>query len=208
MKSKITSLLTIFGISVVMQGCYTQLAVFYPDPSIVDEEQSFYNDYSATVMRPDLSRYAQDQGSGLPLAYSSMQNRFSPFSGYAGYNSFYNPYYMYSPYNMYGGNYYNGYGYNPYGYNYTIGGYSMFVPVGEEELRQFNKRMLQKRAQQAKTNLEIRRSAYTGTQNNSSSSYYSGSNNSSSRSYGASSTRTSSSSRSSSSSGRRTTRRN
>ena len=83
MKSKITSLLTIFGISVVMQGCYTQLAVFYPDPSIVDEEQSFYNDYSATVMRPDLSRYAQDQGSGLPLAYSSMQNRFSPFSGYA-----------------------------------------------------------------------------------------------------------------------------
>ena len=93
MKSKITSLLTIFGISVVMQGCYTQLAVFYPDPSIVDEEQSFYNDYSATVMRPDLSRYAQDQGSGLPLAYSSMQNRFSPFSGYAGYNSFYNPYY-------------------------------------------------------------------------------------------------------------------
>ena len=97
MKSKITSLLTIFGISVVMQGCYTQLAVFYPDPSIVDEEQSFYNDYSATVMRPDLSRYAQDQGSGLPLAYSSMQNRFSPFSGYAGYNSFYNPYYMYSP---------------------------------------------------------------------------------------------------------------
>ena len=79
MKSKITSLLTIFGISVVMQGCYTQLAVGYPDPSIVDEEQSFYNDYSATVMRPDLSRYAQDQGSGLPLAYSSMQNRFSPF---------------------------------------------------------------------------------------------------------------------------------
>ena len=32
----------------VMQGCYTQLAVFYPDPSIVDEEQSFYNDYSTT----------------------------------------------------------------------------------------------------------------------------------------------------------------
>ena len=55
-----------------MQGVYPACC-FYPDPSIVDEEQSFYNDYSATVMRPDLSRYAQDQGSGLPLAYSSMQ---------------------------------------------------------------------------------------------------------------------------------------
>lgn len=210
MKRNIAVLIIGLASSIFLQGCYTQLAMFYPDPNIVNEEQEFYSNHSDAVLRPDISRYAQDEGSGMPLAFSSMQNRFSPFySNSVGYNSYYNPYYMYNPYDRYGGNYYNSYGYNPYGYNYTIGGYSMFVPVGEEELRQFNKRMLQQRTQQAKTRLNISRNANSSNSSSqSSSSSYSGSKSSSSRSYGSSSSTSSGSSRSSSSSGRRTTRRN
>ncbi len=86
--------------SLALQGCYTQLAMFYPDP----EEE--LETYSRAGARPSVGMYAQDSGSGSPLAYSTMQNRFSPFNGY---NNYYNRYRFYNdPYSGYGG--YGGYG--------------------------------------------------------------------------------------------------
>lgn len=175
--------------SLALQGCYTQLAMFYPDP----EEE--LETYSRAGARPSVDMYAQDLGSGSSLAYSTMQNRFSPFNGY---NNYYNPYRFYNdPYSGYGG---YGFGYNNYGYSYNLGGYDMFVPfipvAGEKDIRQFTK----DRNRTTTTNLQvIRTSNSNGSSRSSSSSSSSSGSNSSSRS---------SSSSSGSSGGRRATRRN
>ena len=177
--------------SLALQGCYTQLAMFYPDP----EEE--LETYSRAGARPSVGMYAQDSGSGLPLAYSTMQNRFSPFNGY---NNYYNPYRFYNdPYSGYG------FGYNNYGYSYNLGGYDMFVPfipvAGEKDIRQFTK----DRNRTTTTNLQVIR---TSNSNGSSRSSNSSSSSSGSYSSGSNSSSSSSSSSSGSSGGRRATRRN
>ena len=178
--------------SLALQGCYTQLAMFYPDP----EEE--LETYSRAGARPSVGMYAQDSGSGSSLAYSTMQNRFSPFNGY---NNYYNPYRFYNdPYSGYG------FGYNNYGYSYNLGGYDMFVPfipvAGEKDIRQFTK----DRNRPTTTNLQVIRTSNTNENSGSSSSRNSGS--SGSYSSGNNSSSSSSSSSSGSSSSRRTTRRN
>jgi len=181
-----------------LQGCYTQLAMFYPDP-----EEDSLESYSRAGIRPSVDMYAQD-GAGTPLgmAYSTMQNRFSPFYGYNNYN---NPYSFYNdPYSGYGGYNSYGYGYNNYGYSYNIGGYSMFIPVADKkDIRQFTK----DRNRTTTTNLQVNRTSNTNQSARSSSSR----NSSSSGSYSSGSNSSSSgSSKSSGSSGggRRATRRN
>ncbi|MBT7920873.1 MAG: hypothetical protein HN622_01155 [Candidatus Marinimicrobia bacterium] len=181
-----------------LQGCYTQLAMFYPDP-----EEDSLESYSRAGIRPSVDMYAQD-GAGTPIgmAYSTMQNRFSPFHGYNNYNS---PYSFYNdPYSGYGGYNSYGYGYNNYGYSYNIGGYSMFIPVADKkDIRQFTK----DRNRTNTTNLQVNRTSNTNQSARSSSSRNSGS----SGSYSSGSNSSSSgSSRSSGSSGggRRATRRN
>ena len=185
--------------SLALQGCYTQLAMFYPDPEVEqDEDGQFYETYSRAPRRPNLGIYAQDGGNGNSLAYSTMQNRFNPFFGYSNYNNGYG--------NYYGGGYGNdyGYGYNPYGYNYNLGGYPLFIPVTDsKELRAFNK----ERSRQHQTNLKTTRTSSSSAWQSSSSSRNSSSI-SSTRSSGSSSSGSSSSSSSSSSGGRRATRRN
>ena len=86
--------------SLLLQGCYTQLAMFHPEPVYdQDGEEEFYDTYSKAPRRPGLQGLAQDRSNAMPLGYSSMQNRFNPFFGYGDYgylnpyNSFYNPYY-------------------------------------------------------------------------------------------------------------------
>jgi hypothetical protein len=180
--------------SLAIQGCYTQLAMFYPDP----EEE--LETYSRARVRPSVDMYAQDLGSGSPLAYSTMQNRFSPFSGY---NNYYNPYRFYNdPYSGYGG---YGFGYNNNGYSYNLGGYSMFIPVaGEKDIRQFTK----DRNRTTTTNLQVNRTSNTNENSSSSSSRNSGSSGSYSSGNNSSSSSSSSSSSGSSSGSRRATRRN
>ena len=194
------------GISLVsslfIQGCYTQLSIFYPEPEIEQEEGQFFETYSRAPIRPSLDMYAQNEG-GMPLGYSMMQNRFNPFYGYMDpYNYGYNPYY----YNGYGSGYGN---FNLYGYNYNLGGYSMFIPLGDErEMRKFNK----DRTQTSGTNLNVYRSSgNTSSSRENNSSYTNSSSVSATRSSGSSSASSSSSSSSSGSSksnGRRATRRN
>ncbi len=115
----------------VLSGCYTQLAMFYPEPEIEEDvEEQFYETYSRAVPRPlNVGIYAQDgAGTPLSLAYGVMYNRF---------------------YNPYGSGYYNKYDYyNRYGYHwgygeyntYQVGGYTMYVPVntGERKPRTFS----------------------------------------------------------------------
>ena len=180
----------------VLSGCYTQLAMFYPEPEIEEDvEEQFYETYSRAVPRPlNVGIYAQDgAGTPLSLAYGVMYNRF---------------------YNPYGSGYYNKYDYyNRYGYHwgygeyntYQVGGYTMYVPVntGERKPRTFS---TDRGNSSSGTNLHITRSnhvGYNGKNNNNS--YGNSSNVSSNR---GSSGGSSSSSSSSSSSGRRVTRRN
>ena len=181
-----------------LQGCYTQLAMFYPDP-----EEDSLESYSRAGIRPSVGMYAQD-GAGTPLgmAYSTMQNRFSPFYGYNNYN---NPYSFYNdPYSGYGGYNSYGYGYNNYGYSYNIGGYSMFIPVADKkDIRQFTK----DRNRTTTTNLQVNRTSNTNQSARSSSSRNSGSSGSYSSGSNSSSSGSSKSSRSSGG-GRRATRRN
>jgi len=188
-----------FVVILFFQGCYTQLAMFYPDPEIQEGEEQFYETYSQAPSRPGLGVYAQD-GAGTPLgmAYSSMYNRFnSPYGNYFGSYNYYDPYNYYN--SMYGYGYTNLYGYS--GYDYVIGGYRMFVPLnGDKELRSFNK----DRTLSTGTNLNVNRSR--SSSRSSESSYGNSSSVSSTRSSG--STNSGSSSSSSSSGGRRATRRN
>lgn len=209
MKIKSQLLGLIFIGSLFFQGCFTQLAMFYPEPEIEEFEEQFYDTYSQAPSRPGLDVYAQD-GAGTPLglAYSSMYERFYgmyPYFG-ASYGSGY--YNKYDYYNRYGyhpgaGGYTNLYGYN--GYDYVIGGYKMFVPINDnKELRSFNK----DRTLTSGTNLNVNRSS-SSSRTNQSSHGGNSSSVSSDRSSGSSYSGSSSSSSSSSSSGgRRASRRN
>ena len=183
------------------QGCYTQLAMFYPEPEIEQEtEEQFYETYSRAVPRLSASIYAQT-GAGTPLglAYSTMHNRFNGFMGFGNRFNYYNPYY-------YGGNYY-GYGYD----SYNLGGYTMYIPStdpyaslwasGERKQRTFT---TVRDGSSPGTNLNVTRTRSTQSSSSNNNTYTNSSNVSSNRS----SSTSSSSSSSSSSSGRRATRRN
>ena len=182
------------------QGCYTQLAMFYPEPEMEQEEElDFFENYSRAPVRPDLSRAAQDgAGQSLSIAYMTMTNRFNYYGGhYMGHR--------------FGGNYYGnrfggGYGYD----SYNLGGYTMYIPStdpyasiwesGERKQRTFT---TSRDGSTPQTNLNVTRTRSTQSNNN---------NNSHTNSSNVSSNRGSSTSSSSSSSsesgGRRATRRN
>ena len=178
------------------QGCYTQLAMFYPEPEIEQEtEEQFYETYSRAVPRLSASIYAQTgAGTPLSLAYSTMHNRFNGFMGFGNRYNYYNPYY-------YGG-YYNE--------TYNLGGYTMRIPYtnlyapGERKQRTFT---TSRDGSSPQTNLNVTRTRSTQSNNNNSG-YTNSSNVSSNRSSSTSSSAGSSSSSSSSSGGRRATRRN
>ena len=189
---KLKNILLSFISCIMLTGCYTQLAMFYPEPEIEQEtEEQFYETYSRTVPRLNVSIYAQTgAGSPLGLAYSTMYNRFNGFMGFGNKYNYYNPYY-------YGGNYY-GYGYD----SYNLGGYTMRIPytdlytAGERKQRTFT---TSRDGSSPRTNLTVTRTRSTQSNNNNSG--YTNSSN-------VSSNRGSSSSSSSSSGGRRATRRN
>ena len=86
----------------VLSGCYTQLAMFYPEPEIEQEEEQFYETYSRAVPRLGVNAYAQD-GAGTPLglAYTTMYNRFNNPYG----NGYYNKYDYYNRYGYHAGFY-------------------------------------------------------------------------------------------------------
>ncbi len=115
---------------VVLTGCYTQLAMFYPEPEIEQDEEQFYETYSRAVPRPvNVNIYAQTgAGSPLGLAYQMMYNRFNGM--YTNWGSHYGSGY----YNKY--DYYNRYGYHA-GYNgydtYLLGGYTIYIPIKKKE---------------------------------------------------------------------------
>ena len=172
----------------VLSGCYTQLAMFYPEPEIEQEEDQYFETYSRAVPRLNVSAYAQDgAGQSLGMAYNMMYNRFSGFMGYGrGYNH-YNPNYYYN------GGYYNN--------SYVLGGYTMYIPYtdlyksGEKKIRTWTRD-----TKSPGTNLTVTRTQSSSSNNNT---YTNSSNVSTNRS-----SSSSSSSSSSKSSGRRATRRN
>ena len=179
----------------VLSGCYTQLAMFYPEPEIEQEEEQFYETYSRAVPRPNISIHIQTgAGTPLSLAYRSMYNRF--YGMYTNWGS------------HYGSGYYNKYDYyNRYGYtwsDYYIGGYKMRVPStnlyapGERKQRTFSTSRSDNSS--TRTNLNITRSSHVGYNSNNTNTYGNSSN--------VSSNKGSSSSSSSSAGGRRATRRN
>ena len=181
-------------IALTLQGCYTQLAMFYPEPEIEQEtEEQFYETYSRAVPRLSASIYAQT-GAGTPLglAYTTMYNRFNGFMGFGNRYNYYNPYF-------YGG-YYNE--------TYNLGGYTMRIPYtdlyapGERKQRTFT---TSRDGSSPQTNLTVTRTRSTQSSSSNDNTYTNSSNVSTNRS---SSGGSSSSSSSSSSSGRRATRRN
>ena len=191
---KLKNILLSFVSCIMLTGCYTQLAMFYPEPEIEQEtEEQFYETYSRAVPRLSASIYAQT-GAGTPLglAYTTMYNRFNGFMGFGNRYNYHNPYY-------YGGNYY-GYGYD----SYNLGGYTMRIPYtdlyapGERKQRTFT---TSRDGSSPQTNLTVTRTR--STQSSSSN------NNTNTNSSNVSTNRSSSSSSSSSSSGgRRATKRN
>ena len=168
-------LLTILLLSLALQGCYTQLSMFHPEVETDTEE---FHSYSVARVRPNLSLYANDgAGQSLGMAYSTMYNRFQPYSGFG------NQYYTYG-----NGGYYNN--------SYTLGGYTMYIPVAQYPDKG-TPRTWTRDSKSSGTNLTVTRTR--STQSNTNSSGHSNSSN-------VSSTRGTSSS--SSSGGRRATRRN
>ena len=195
---KLKNILLSFVSCIMLTGCYTQLAMFYPEPEIEQEtEEQFYETYSRAVPRLSASIYAQS-GAGTPLglAYSTMHNRFNGFMGFGNRFNYYNPYY-------YGGNYY-GYGYD----SYNLGGYTMRIPYtdlyapGERKQRTFT---TSRDGSSPQTNLTVTRTRSTQSSSSNDNTYTNSSNVSTNRS---SSGGSSSSSSSSSSGGRRATKRN
>ena len=190
---KLKNILLSFVSCIMLTGCYTQLAMFYPEPEIEQEEEQFYETYSRAVPRLNVSIYAQTgAGSPLGLAYTTMYNRFNGFMGFGNKYNYYNPYY-------YGGNYY-GYGYD----SYNLGGYTMRIPYtdlyapGERKQRTFT---TSRDGSSPQTNLTVTRTRSTQSSSSNNNTYTNSSNVSTNRS-------SSSSSSSSSSGGRRATRRN
>ena len=191
---KLKNILLSFVSCIMLTGCYTQLAMFYPEPEIEQEtEEQFYETYSRAVPRLSASIYAQTgAGTPLSLAYSTMHNRFNGFMGFGNRYNYYNPYY-------YGGNYY-GYGYD----SYNLGGYTMRIPYtdlyapGERKQRTFT---TSRDGSSPQTNLTVTRTRSTQSSSSNNNTYTNSSNVSTNRS-------SSSSSSSSSSGGRRATKRN
>ena len=196
LKNILLSCVFIFG-SLSLSGCYTQLAMFYPEPEIEEEQFSdFYQPYSMAAPRVNVGIYAQDgAGQSLGMAYQMMYNRFSGFMGFGNRYNYYNPYY-------YGG-YYNE--------TYTLGGYTMYIPYsdvyasGERKTRTWTRD-----SKSSGTNLTVTRTrTQSSTDSNTNSGGYSNSSNISSTrsSSGGSSSSSSTSAKSSTSGGTRATRR-
>ena len=211
---KALAISSIFLFSLFFQGCYTQLAMFYPDPEIeINEEEQFYDTYNRAIPSLKAESYAQDGRASMPLSYSAMQRRFySPHSSFSAFNSYYDPFYYGLNGYRYGSGYngYNSYGYAPYLYRNDTVGYGSLIPTGNREKRSFSRN----RSQGTTTMLQTTRSSSSSNNNNTNSSYTNSSSISSSRSsssYSSSSSSSSSSSRasstSSSSGGRRATKR-
>jgi len=178
----------IFG-SLSLSGCYTQLAMFHPEPENDDSEE-FYS-YSAAGPMKSVGMYAQDgAGQSLGMAYSMMYNRFSGFMGYGNGYNYYNPFYNYN------GGYYNN--------SYTLGGYTMYVPLAKFSDNGAPRTWTRARNSTG-TNLNITRSSNTSESSNNDSGQTNSSNVSVTRGTSSSS---SSKSSSSSNSGIRVTRRN
>ena len=187
-KNILLSCVLFFG-SLTLSGCYTQLAMFYPDPEIEE-----FHSYSVARVRPNLSLYANDgAGTSLGVAYQMMYNRFSGFMGFGNRYSYYNPYY-------YGG-YYNDYIpiHNIFVYDPKSRTYEIWIP-GIQEKKQ---RIWTRDNKSTTSNLTTTRTNH-GTSQSSNSGYSNSSNVSSTRS----SSGSSSSSSSSSNSGTRVTKRN
>ena len=185
------------------QGCYTQLAMFYPEPEIEQESEfsDFYQPYSMAPVRPNLTLAAQDgAGQSLSIAYMTMTNRFNYYGGHYMGHRFGS--------NYYGSRFGGGYGYD----SYNLGGYTMYIPStdpyasiyasGERKQRTFT---TSRDGSTPQTNLNVTRTRSTQSSSSNNNTYTNSSNVSSNRS---SSEGSSSSSSSSSSSGRRATKRN
>ena len=213
---KIITVSAVFFLSIFLQGCYTQLAMFYPHPEIeTNEEDQFYDNYKRALPSLKAESYAQDGRAAMPLSYSTMQRRFySPYSAYSGFDGYYDPFYYSNPFYTglngyrygYGYNSYNSYGYAPYLYTTDTVGYGSLIPTGFREKRSF----LRDRSQGATTLLQTTRSSQSSN-TDTNSSYTNSTAVSSSRSSSSYSSSSSSSSKSSSSSrssgGRRATKR-
>ena len=179
LKNILLGCVLIFG-SLTLSGCYTQLTMFQPEVENDDSEE-FYS-YSSAGPLKSVGMYAQDgAGTSLGMAYQLMYNRFRGFMGYGNRYNYYNPYY-------YGG-YYNN--------SYTLGGYTMYVPLAKFPDRG-TPRKWSRDGKSPTTNLTITRTTTESSNNDS------GQTNSST----VSSNRGTSSSSSKSSGGRRATRRN
>lgn len=199
---------TIFFLSIFIQGCYTQLAMFYPDPEIESsEEDQFYDTYNRAIPSLKAESYAQSGRATMPLSYSAMQRRFySPYSSYSGFSDYYDPFYTgLNGYRYgYGYNGYNSYGYAPYLYTNDNAGYGSLIPTGNRVKRSFAR----DRSQGTTTMLQTTRSTQSSN-NNTNSTYTNSGSISSSRSSSSysSSNSSKSSSSSKSSGGRRATKR-
>ena len=169
-----------------LQGCYTQLVMFYPDPEIESEdEEQFYDTYSRAIPSLKAEAYAQDGRAATPFLFINAARFHSPYSGYYGnnfygYNQYYDPYYtgMYG-YGL-GYNGYNSYGYSPYLYTADPVGYGSIIPMGEREKRRFRR----DRSQESTTILTTTRSSSSNNDSGSSSSSYTNTSVSTSRSSG------------------------
>ena len=114
LKNILLSCVIVFG-GLSLSGCYTQLAMFHPEP---DTEE--FHQYSVARVRPNLTLYANDgTGQSLGMAYGTMYNRFYRY--YGNQYSYWNPYY-------YGGIY------NDYvNYNIFDGTYTVWIPGIKEK---------------------------------------------------------------------------
>ena len=177
LKNILLGCVIIFG-SLTLSGCYTQLTMFQPEVE-VDVREEFYS-YSSAGPLKSVGIYAQDgAGTSLGMAYQLMYNRFRGFMGYGNKYNYYNPY----------GGYYNN--------SYTLGGYTMYVPVAKFP-EKGTPRKWSRDGKSSTTNLTTTRTTTESSNNDS------GQTNSSN----VSSTRSSTGSSSSSNSGTRVTRRN
>ena len=140
---KTLAISSIFLFTLFFQGCYTQLAMFYPDPEIeINEEEQFYDTYNRAIPSLKAESYAQDGRASMPLSYSAMQRRFySPYSSFSAFNSYYDPFYTgLNGYRYgYGYNGYNSYGYAPYLYTNDPVGYGSLISTGSRKKRNFSR---------------------------------------------------------------------
>ena len=146
--------------SLTLSGCYTQLAMFHPEPQNDDSEE-FYS-YSSAGPLKSVGIYAQDgAGTSLGMAYQMMYSRFYRYYGNT--YSYWNPYY------------YGGY-YNDYLYRTPQGNITVYIPmVKEKKVRTFTTRN-DDSDRQYTTNLRVTRSNNSSSTSNSSSSSSSNSN--------------------------------